>query len=210
MGYACPVCAEPHIDARHLANHLAFLAMMGREEYEEWLAEHAPEWEEGGEQELAARVRELAADAEYPQVFEDTTGRIESEHGDDTERSGKLFEESEPRSGSKQASGEGTDPRDGEHSGHAHDHGHDFTQGQGSAIVNEGNMNPEQQEIFAEAQELTREMLESEAGGDETGDESGDENESGDGNESGGEDGNETGEADADGEHADAEDETDA
>lgn len=136
MGYACPVCEEPQIDARHLANHLAFLAMLGREEHEAWLAEHAPGWEEGGERELAARVRELADDAEYPQVFEDTTGRLDSEHGDDTERSGKLFEDD-----------------------HAHGHEHDFSQGRPSAVVDEGNLTPEQQEIFAEAQALTREML---------------------------------------------------
>lgn len=73
MGYACPVCDDPQVDARHLANHLAFTAILGREDHEAWLDEHAPGWGAEGEAELADRVDEHAEPAEYPQVFEDTT-----------------------------------------------------------------------------------------------------------------------------------------
>ena len=143
MGYACPVCGDPQVDARHLANHLAFTAMLGREDHEAWLDEHAPGWAEEGERELADRVADLADDAEYPQVFEDTTGQLDAE-SDDHERSGKLFE----------------------HEGHGHDHdndhlqsGHDHGQGHPHAQTDVPR-DPETQEVLEEARELTREMLE--------------------------------------------------
>ena len=37
MGYACPVCEDPQSDATHLANHLAFTAMLRGGEHGEWL-----------------------------------------------------------------------------------------------------------------------------------------------------------------------------
>ncbi|HET7323382.1 MAG TPA: DUF5810 domain-containing protein [Halococcus sp.] len=89
MGYACPVCETPQADARHLANHLAFTALLGNEKHESWLDEHTPEWEHEGEDELAERVVEYAEEVEFPQVFEDTTGH---DHRDEP-RSGELFEE---------------------------------------------------------------------------------------------------------------------
>jgi hypothetical protein len=74
MGYDCPVCATPQADARHLANHLAFTALVHGDDHEAWLDEHCPGWEEQGEADLAERAAPLAEQAEYPQVFEDTTG----------------------------------------------------------------------------------------------------------------------------------------
>jgi hypothetical protein len=73
MGYDCPVCATPQADARHLANHLAFTALVHGDDHEAWLDEHCPGWEEQGEAELAERAAPLADQGEYPQVFEDTT-----------------------------------------------------------------------------------------------------------------------------------------
>ena len=73
MGYACPVCSTPQADAEHLANHLAFTAMLGREDHESWLDEHAPGWDEDGPETLGDRVAEHAAETEYEEVFEDTT-----------------------------------------------------------------------------------------------------------------------------------------
>jgi hypothetical protein len=146
MGYACPVCGDPQADARHLANHLAFTAMLGREDHEAWLDDHAPGWAEEGEHELADRVADLAADAEYPQVFEDTTGRLDSEAAaeGDHDRSGKLFEH-EGHAGHDHLQ---NDP------GHAsHDHGHGYQQA-------DVPRDPETQEVLEEARELTREMLE--------------------------------------------------
>ncbi|QIB75879.1 hypothetical protein GL213_02715 [Halogeometricum borinquense] len=72
MGYACPVCDVPQQDGEHLANHLAFTAMTHGAEHESWLDEHVPEWSSSSPDELAARVTELAEEAEYEAVFEDT------------------------------------------------------------------------------------------------------------------------------------------
>ena len=91
MGYACPVCETPQADARHLANHLAFTALLGDADHESWLDEHAPGWEQAGETELAERVEGDASEVEYPQVFEDTTGH-DHRHGDEP-RPGDLFDE---------------------------------------------------------------------------------------------------------------------
>ena len=73
MGYACPVCTDPQADATHLANHLAFTALVRGGDHEEWLDDHVPEWGSMDEAELGARLAEEADDTEYPQVFEDTT-----------------------------------------------------------------------------------------------------------------------------------------
>ena len=58
MGYACPVCDTPQRDAEHLANHLAFTAMLHGDAHETWLDDHVPEWGDAG--------------AAYEEVFEDT------------------------------------------------------------------------------------------------------------------------------------------
>lgn len=44
MGYACPVCGDPQVDERHLADHLAFTGIMGDGDHESWLDDHVPEW----------------------------------------------------------------------------------------------------------------------------------------------------------------------
>jgi hypothetical protein len=79
MGYACPVCEEPQADAGHLANHLAFTALTGGDDHEEWLDEHVPEWGDYGEDELAAEVVELAEETEFP--FEAGGHDHEHDHG---------------------------------------------------------------------------------------------------------------------------------
>jgi len=91
MGYACPVCEIPHQDATHLANHLAFTAMTHGDDHEAWLDDNVPEWSEYGEEELANEVAELAPEAEYDQVFEDTVrarGGHQHDHGHDHARDG--------------------------------------------------------------------------------------------------------------------------
>lgn len=90
MGYECPVCGIPQADGGHLANHVAFTALVHEEDHEAWLDETVPDWAEMGETELAEVLTERAETAEYPQVFEDTTAD-DGHH--DHERSGKLFDE---------------------------------------------------------------------------------------------------------------------
>ncbi|MFT4880793.1 MAG: hypothetical protein ACI9CA_000357 [Natronomonas sp.] len=75
MGYACPVCEDPQSDATHLANHLAFTAMLRGGEHGEWLDDHVPGWGNLDETELGERVADHAETVEFPQVFEDTTDR---------------------------------------------------------------------------------------------------------------------------------------
>jgi len=150
MGYACPVCETPQADARHLANHLAFTAMVRGGDHEEWLDEHLPEWDEAGEAELAERVTAFAEEEDYPQVFEDTVTPA-GEHQHDDERSGKLFEESAGH-------GHGSASHGREGVGHAHDHAED-------AVPHEMNRPPERprddetEAIYEEARELTEAML---------------------------------------------------
>ena len=73
MGYACPVCGDPQADGEHLANHLAFTAMLGDDDHEAWLDDHAPEWADSDPAALAATATDHAEEREFPQVFEDTT-----------------------------------------------------------------------------------------------------------------------------------------
>ena len=96
MGYACPVCETPQADGRHLANHLAFTAMIHGDTHEAWLADHAPGWEDAGEDDLASRVVDEASEIEFPRSVEDTT--------DGSEESGAVDETSDH--------------------GHGHDHDH--------------------------------------------------------------------------------------
>lgn len=86
MGFSCPVCADPQADGVHLANHLAITALTRGGDHERWLDEEIPEWERLGEEELADQLRDIAAEAEYPQLFEDTTGQHDHSHGDERTR----------------------------------------------------------------------------------------------------------------------------
>ena len=141
MGYACPVCADPQADAGHLANHLAFTAMLGDEAHEEWLEEHAPGWESMGESDLAEVVRDVAEETEFPQVFEDTAGGLSESDEDHQKRSGALFEEN-----------------------HGHGHEHDHEHGHGDAPGGHRGGGPpldeEAEAALQEAREMTRRMLE--------------------------------------------------
>ncbi|PSP75807.1 hypothetical protein BRC86_02950 [Halobacteriales archaeon QS_3_64_16] len=85
MAYACPVCATPQADGRHLANHLAFTAMIHGEDHEAWLDEHAPDWQEAGEDALANRVIGQAPETELSAAIEDPIKNSEQTHnGEET------------------------------------------------------------------------------------------------------------------------------
>lgn len=72
MGYGCPVCETPQIDDEHLANHIAFTALLGDDAHEAWLDEHVPDWSGYGPTELAEEVVRHATEREFPQVFEES------------------------------------------------------------------------------------------------------------------------------------------
>lgn len=93
MGYTCPVCEIPQADGGHLANHMAFTALVHEADHEAWLDEAVSEWSEMGESTLAAVLTEHAEQTEFPQVFEDTTGGDDHDRDPAHERSGTLFEE---------------------------------------------------------------------------------------------------------------------
>jgi len=75
MGYECPVCGEPHGDGEHLANHLAFAAMLHGDPHEGWLDERVPDWADRDPAGLAPEVTPHAAETDYESVFEDTVRR---------------------------------------------------------------------------------------------------------------------------------------
>jgi hypothetical protein len=81
MGYECPVCDVAQRDAEHLANHLAFSAMLHGDEHESFLDEHVPEWAQTGPTELAPVVAELATETDTEDVFEDTADHADHDHG---------------------------------------------------------------------------------------------------------------------------------
>ncbi|WP_436907517.1 DUF5810 domain-containing protein [Halosimplex marinum] len=87
MGYACPVCGDPQADAEHLANHLAFTAMLRGGDHEAWLDDRVDDWADLDPPDLAERVVDHADGEEFPQVFEDTTGG-DHDHGHDHQHGG--------------------------------------------------------------------------------------------------------------------------
>jgi hypothetical protein len=131
MGYACPVCEVPQQDGEHLANHLAFTAMLHDDEHADWLDESVPGWRDGGPADLAPRVADLAEESDYDAVFEDTTGRHAHDHahghGHGHEQGGAPH---------------GVDPAAAARRG-----------------ARGGEMDDETAAVLAEARELTREML---------------------------------------------------
>lgn len=132
MGYACPVCDVPQRDARHLADHLAFTAMLRHEEHEAWLDEHISEWGQRGPADLGAEIAEYAEEREYDEVFEDTVNRPGHDH--DHEES--LFDD------------------------HGHDRGSGSVDVAAANQRGGGDFDAETQHVLMEAQELTRQMLE--------------------------------------------------
>ena len=149
MGYACPVCGDPQADGSHLANHLAFTAMLGDDGHTEWLDDHAPGWGDMGEAALAEVVVDHAAETPFPQVFEDTAGGLEDDADPPSARSGALFDED----------------RDGGHGrGRASQHSPSGGRRHAPESVPErgsdGPSDDETEAILAEAREMTRRMLE--------------------------------------------------
>ena len=64
MGYECPVCATEEADGEHLANHLAFTALVRGGDHEAWLDEHAPDWADRDPEGLAGEVTDYATETD--------------------------------------------------------------------------------------------------------------------------------------------------
>ena len=64
MGYVCPVCEEPRVDAEDLANHVAFTAIIHGERHETWLDEHVEDWDQMDPETLGPLVAEHAESVE--------------------------------------------------------------------------------------------------------------------------------------------------
>jgi len=77
MAYRCPVCDNPETDAEHLANHLAFTAVIRGDGHEDWLDEHVPDWGEDGPETLAPKVAQAVPAVDVPE-FDDDGGH---DHG---------------------------------------------------------------------------------------------------------------------------------
>jgi len=64
MGYECPVCGVEEADDEHLANHVAFTALVRGGDHEAWLDDHVPDWAERDPDSLAPEVTPHATETE--------------------------------------------------------------------------------------------------------------------------------------------------
>jgi hypothetical protein len=198
MGYACPVCEDPQADAGHLANHLAFTALLHEGAHADWLDAHVPDWADHDEDALAEAVVDHATETEYPQVFEDTTGEAPAgDHADhphaDHDHAGHGHGDDVPTHGARTDDSHGSDPFDAPPEAYG-------------VETPEGADPAEQTDIMKQARELTeRRRSDGEGDTDADADEASPEADATDG--SGDADANESGDADADESgHTDAED----
>jgi len=64
MGYECPVCGVEEADGEHLANHVAFTALVRGGDHEAWLDDHVPDWADRDPDSLAPEVTEHATETD--------------------------------------------------------------------------------------------------------------------------------------------------
>jgi hypothetical protein len=73
MGLACPVCSLPQADGEHLANHLAFAAILHGGDHEAWLDSHVADWSARDPAGLASAVIPLAEETGHDAPGGDST-----------------------------------------------------------------------------------------------------------------------------------------
>lgn len=71
MGYACPVCGVDQPDGEHLANHMAFTAMLRSDDHEDWLDDRVPHWPDMNPESLAPEITPHASETETELVTDD-------------------------------------------------------------------------------------------------------------------------------------------
>jgi hypothetical protein len=102
------------------------------DEHESWLDEHVPDWSSAGSAELAPQVTELAEEAPYETVFEDTVhDHAGHAHDDDS-----LFDDGSANAGAS-----------------------DRVDAASARERGSGALDAEAQAVLDEAREMTREML---------------------------------------------------
>jgi hypothetical protein len=126
MGYECPVCGVVEADDEHLANHLAFTALVRGGDHEEFLDDHVPDWADRDPESLASDVVEYATetddepgtdpvaeghDHETPAVERTGQADLSGEAAEILDEAQRLTEamigDSDQRDGSEAASDEG-------------------------------------------------------------------------------------------------------
>lgn len=80
MGYACPVCGAEQPDGEHLANHVAFTAMLQRDDHEDWLDERVPDWPDRNPDTLAPDITPHAPEVAAELVTDEGASPSSIEH----------------------------------------------------------------------------------------------------------------------------------
>ncbi|WP_323674703.1 DUF5810 domain-containing protein [Halorubellus sp. PRR65] len=146
MAYRCPVCDNPETDAEHLANHLAFTAVIRGDDHESWLDEHVPEWGDDDPDSLAPKVAEAVPAVEVPEL-DDGDESAGHDHG------ARLEDELAQQGGHRGPGATGT---------------HDAAGASGASAGGRGDLTEDAAGVMQEARELTEKMY----GLDDEGDES--------------------------------------
>lgn len=175
MEYACPVCGDPQVDRRHLANHLAFTALLRGGDHESWLDDRVPGWADRDEDALAEALAGLDdVDLRLDEPVEDLagdpdtgtpTGTGSHAHGDETSDAGAPVDRGPAIDRGRGAGGPGA---------HDHTQRHDGGSGDGSIpsvdpIAGEEVADDEMAAILEEAEELTRRRREAGSDGGDDG-----------------------------------------
>jgi hypothetical protein len=97
MGYECPVCGTEEADGEHLANHVAFTALVRGGDHEAWLDEHVPDWGDRDPDSLAPEVTEHATETDTEPATEphghDVPSVERTEGADRSAAAGDVLEE---------------------------------------------------------------------------------------------------------------------
>jgi hypothetical protein len=133
MAYRCPVCDSPQTDAEHLANHLAFTAVIRGNGHEIWLDEHVPDWGDRNPETLAPAVTEVVPNVDVPELDDDG-----HDHAHDHPGGGGRLEDELAKQGGHRGPG--------------------ASAGASSSAGGRGDLATDAEDVLEEARELTEQM----------------------------------------------------